>query len=1323
MRRIGSINGIYFCFDSHTLSGIEVVRHKKLISAFREKLICPKEFSISAIEEPCAEIFETINSNEGESIPDEFTFISISQNLGTGKRSLKIYQHRAEKSSRRAHASSFNTLSAALDVVYNLENDFSWQFEISHLDKILESQPQRLKIQLWHKILVEISTTESFEITSSLANEPGISVQLPKGHSEIRFRVSSMPEFDFAETIVVCKPDQLQEAGVVISCMQSDRFRSLVVLDPPPISVAEYKNLYRKFCEVDNKFRELNGITKSGFERFSDNFKETEHEMLRTSYHRNQLQTALTPFRSWMKHNKMLGYIISQGGFMNCIFLFPFFDKDYPTGIIRARTDLMKDKDLSEYKEEYELIPEHINRVYFTINKPSDAIPEGVNGKKYCYDRLEDLTDIAWKHLSPAGVPPQETINILPNDCSSLFTSLYKSLCTGVPLRVVAEDKYDSNAAATRGIMDTAVSGRSEEAVLVECINSASQIVGVVYAHYRKASLIISPQPDLSSVEELLLSYRQRQEEDSKALSYLVQHSGNPDVEDKLSPQLISQLRSVSRPDAGDWISKSALYDRSTFLEAFRSFFYDDWQTKAIKEIEKAVSEQVPQYVISGVGDRPVTAFTCGLPYTFVNKASVSWKDKAIGHVINDTSLIILREIYEVAVTQSAIEFNLLYDPGFFLTSETEDVLKTLKKSSSHTMLLSGSTASTDSLLTFSEGLPIEIIFFNTHGSDNAILLHDLPLHHSRISQWFSFSSHPIIFNNSCISWTGVGREFIRVGARGYIGTLWSVNANDAADFARIVVKRMTEEGAQASAAIGNTHVKATTSRAYIFVGTANTAINKSGSNFQNNQRESLIAAATILLNSVPKFKERGQIKSELYELLLGEAVKFIEALESISTSENMDVIDIRLKELSIINSAVEKSDYNMVSKYDLRYALGITARYIEQLNKSHYPDKMRFARLASLFYLSGNFNWINGDLSAAITELKESIRLAKEGKSNTYRQYILLCEIYKHTGEWEDAKEAALLAKESARAKNDRNDLMIILGSLGQIYKRLHEAGAAMECAQEGYELAVEVDDVREQAIFKADQAFLFNMSEEYDKAIANALESVRLSAKAMEPLIVLKANGIITRSYISKGDLKKARCFAQNGLTEAKKLNNLNEFAAFLQDMAEIEIEEGAYEKGIDYYIDAASVKAKIFHTSELALLFRLIADAGLKSNEIELIYRGMVFQIALLVKQNEGAKSTLIPFVIFNLKEIAFHVAKDKLPVLFNHFLNGLWSLIGPMKDKISVHLQFLNDFLYTSLTLFQGDQEKALKYAEDLDIVSKNTLELTAFFKSYLAGQEN
>ncbi|GFZ84935.1 hypothetical protein GCM10011531_14940 [Aquaticitalea lipolytica] len=53
-------------------------------------------------------------------------------------------------------------------------------------------------------------------------------------------------------------------------------------------------------------------------------------------------------------------------------------------------------------------------------------------------------------------------------------------------------------------------------------------------------------------------------------------------------------------------------------------------------------------------------------------------------------------------------------------------------------------------------------------------------------------SSHsPLIFNNTCWSWSDIADSFISVGSKGYIGTLWNINNNIAVKSAEVFYKNL----------------------------------------------------------------------------------------------------------------------------------------------------------------------------------------------------------------------------------------------------------------------------------------------------------------------------------------------------------------------------------------------------------------------------------------------------------------------------------------------------------------------------------------------------
>src|SRR5262249_37882894 len=113
-----------------------------------------------------------------------------------------------------------------------------------------------------------------------------------------------------------------------------------------------------------------------------------------------------------------------------------------------------------------------------------------------------------------------------------------------------------------------------------------------------------------------------------------------------------------------------------------------DKQAEALEELERAVTRQVPQEAIAAVGHCRVTAFTEGLPYTFVRTDTSDWSKKPIGHVVLDADLILLNEFCNRGSLEPLVAFNLVVDSGYFQDSETDDVARSLTERPSYSIVL-----------------------------------------------------------------------------------------------------------------------------------------------------------------------------------------------------------------------------------------------------------------------------------------------------------------------------------------------------------------------------------------------------------------------------------------------------------------------------------------------------------------------------------------------------------------------------------------------------------------------------------------------------------
>ena len=378
-------------------------------------------------------------------------------------------------------------------------------------------------------------------------------------------------------------------------------------------------------------------------------------------------------------------------------------------------------------------------------------------------------------------------------------------------------------------------------------------LLGVQYALRHGLRLIVYPRPDRTRVEQAVREMERECQESAKAFRYVAQHASQGEALPEMSAVEQMALKDMASTFRRAYAEARAEFSQSRFMTALQRLI-SGVPRSALDAIVKEVSAVVPAEVVQAVGDRNLTVLTAGMPYSFVWRNGADWREKAIGHVTGDRSILLLNDQFPNQKT-APTAIDVLFDPVLMETEETIFILNALQGRASYCLLLDGTSANSSSLLRLCARLPVELLYFNTHGADGSILLSDGPMPSHLLQQWLQLGSRPVVFNNSCLSWVGVGTDFLRAGAKGYIGTLWSVDQEHAAQFARFTVGRMVRDREPCSHALHGSGVDASTARAYLFVGTARAGLHtlRSGTVTSREQAriqaEQFLAVATWMLS------------------------------------------------------------------------------------------------------------------------------------------------------------------------------------------------------------------------------------------------------------------------------------------------------------------------------------------------------------------------------------------------------------------------------------------------------------------------------------------
>jgi tetratricopeptide (TPR) repeat protein len=1078
--------------------------------------------------------------------------------------------------------------------------------------------------------------------------EPGgLRVSLPAGSTEITLTVTSQPVFAVSETIIVCRPDQMREAAIVASCLPARHFIPILGIDLPPMTKQDYIAQYNKFSQSqDDMMSQVGGTI--GRKELSSADKASKLRLLSIVLDMQEQRSSLTPYRSWAKRNLMLSSLISELGVKRAIFLHKFMPDELVAidpGPEARRMVNGEEKVTEEQSQMFEGIPEKLD----------------LSGTS-----LSELSSDAWRLLHGDDSSPEQTIEVSADSTENYLAALFVALKTGSALRAV--EKPAASVQTNLGNLQA----NTEEAVLVEDTGDVTALLGVLYAHHRSARLVITPRPDVELVKHVVSEHQRK-----------VVAAARAAVDDACGP---------------DFDFASALH---------RYLSKDGHDPHA--DVVAAVTAQVPLDAINEVNGSRLTAFTTGLPYSFVHTSEADWANKPIGHVAGDADLLILNEIYSAGLERPAGAFSLIYDPGFFKKSETGEVMRSVGKHFTHPILLSGEDANQMTLMRYPEALPVELIFFNTHGSDNQIVLAHHALSSSLIVQWLRLDHRPIVFNNSCQSWTGVGQEFVRVGARGYIGTLWSIPSDLAADFARMVIERLTLKEELACEAILNTGLSDIIERSYIYAGTANGRLDQ-WRDRATPLSETALRECALLAGAIDVSH------GDLVDLVNRPLRREIHALRILAEGTPY--------EWSLLNADAMVYELSLMVQQDLPNPKDVEAAFVladkidKVLERSDGPQEQIARRSADRFSLTGGLYQRFNAWPEALRDYGRSIAYG-DACRNRANLLIQMASISMLQGKREEALKLAQSSYDEFKDKQNRSGLMVALGLLGQLNKRLGRLDDAMIQVKEGYMLAVELQNRDEQSVFKLDESFIHELNGDIDAAIAAAAKALELSRINRNDSGELSAVGKLGVLYRQKGDLEAALRYAVEGLAQSERLAIPKETGTFHLDIAFVLAEKGHYTEALPHYREAVMILGNVgsWELGDGALA--ALAHCAHQIDDVEALWLVAIWgsQFCEMLEQHQWVST--IPIVVIALKRAIQLSSPEALH-------NGMQKLASiTLSDKPQEQpnqMRFLGSITFLFWKWIEnGDHAEVVELARHLDNQTGGQLELEQFVAVPFGGR--
>lgn len=906
-------------------------------------------------------------------------------------------------------------------------------------------------------------------------------------------------------TVIVCRRGQFREAAIVMSCDAGAIPPLLFVFDDPPIEFDEYAALYEEF-ELARRDSNAGTHGAGGFREQVGSLRHSEAEQVALFEGQRTARGRLAPYRSWAKRMAMLRDAVREANPRRIVYLFSPGDHLFKPWSADAEPAEGDDAVLTGIVDQWALLPE------------GETWPAGRAANVHCYRGLHDLHELGRSLWRPKVAPGDFVAVPTGGGAAHYAVALTEALRRNVPVRplsgLVQSLEQVCRSANAEGCNDGL-------AVLVEDQPDATYLLAALHAHEHRARIVAVPAPD--------------------------------------QPQIDAAIAAVhSATQAGPLQPRMFVVGRDSAIPAE--------VRRCISRLEEVVSAHLERWVVEEVGDASLTAFTGGVPYTFARLGDIGWRRKAIGHVAGDPDLLVYGDLYSGQAARRPCALNLVLDPGEFSRSEAPEVTRELAEQGSVTVPLSGDAACLSAIVNIAPQAALETLFFITHGSDTAIKLGDYVLHRTDIPQWLTLGSRPIVFNNSCQSWIGVGQEFIRVGARAYIGTLWAVKSDSAVLRASKAMPAIAEGRALADA-MREPQGNDPSQRAYIVVGTA--TVRRRGRRDQPVVEPAEFAGAgaqTFLkvLKSLGKGSPVG-LRSRLWEHY-DEMMRLL-AQAGAPADQLVRVLPLELALMQLRGpTAPAVLDVSRLH-----------ARCLEAIDQAALAERERYATLARVHRVAADLLGAAGDAAGGLEVVKAGIAAACSGQESPSNLLRLQGDLLKGLGRWPEAIEAITASLDYSRSHGERQGTMGSLGRLTQLLKRTGDRAGAIRACDEGIVEARTLKDRREEALFLLDRGNLL-LRDAPQLAIESAREAEHLFASERDDELVLTAHGLIGECQMLLGRHDEARATMEMAIKEAGRLGNRSREALLTRSLAAVAGSQGAEREALALLTAASAISLSI-------------------------------------------------------------------------------------------------------------------------------------------------
>lgn len=252
---LGSTHGASIEFSHHRIAALRFGRAKLGIGL-------SENFEPEGPVEAPSGIGQRLDVQAGDFTAPLIETAFARQRVAGGSREITISNRLATTASASRNEARW-VISSEVRFVFDLPRPTRWTLQLPQPATITESAPQSLRI------LVNRAVRMSWRAAGATLQANAAtswSLELATGHAEVTLDLHVGGWRDVADTVVVCRPDQLREAAIALAAIPDRHFVPLLVLEPAPMALEEVRAIFRNFRgRLDKTLGQLGAFSYAEF--------------------------------------------------------------------------------------------------------------------------------------------------------------------------------------------------------------------------------------------------------------------------------------------------------------------------------------------------------------------------------------------------------------------------------------------------------------------------------------------------------------------------------------------------------------------------------------------------------------------------------------------------------------------------------------------------------------------------------------------------------------------------------------------------------------------------------------------------------------------------------------------------------------------------------------------------------------------------------------------------------------------------------------------------------------------------------------------------